>query len=115
MSENGAIVYVCGGGAHDWNLPLDMAFVVRLPCRGIVHQTIVVFCVLDEMRILFRTKEIFSIRLDILQTLSQEINEHANDRVLAGHGTLPRLSENKPYFAGSLIQDDKHPYRLQAN
>ena len=36
MSENGAIVCVCGGGVRDWNLPLDMAFVVRLPCRGIV-------------------------------------------------------------------------------
>ena len=36
MSENGAIVYVCGSGVCNWNLPLDMAFVVQLLCRGIV-------------------------------------------------------------------------------
>jgi len=36
MWEDGAIIYVCGGGARKWNLPVDVAFVVRLPWRGIV-------------------------------------------------------------------------------
>jgi len=40
MSEKRAIVYVCGGGVWNWNLPLDMAFIVQLPCQAITNDGI---------------------------------------------------------------------------